>query len=346
CIADALHVTLRGDMAEVCDVSGPSDLEAYDLYLKGRFHWNRRTADDLTESVTNLKSAIERDPDFALARAALAEAYVTLAVYGYRPAAEALSSARSEAEAALAVDPAEASALSALACVRAIHDWTWDAAETAFLGAIEANPQYATAAQWYATNLLIPLGRYDEAIVQLERARAVDPMSPSVRASFGLVEFMRADYETAFGTFDMLARRDGGFTFAHYYRGLSLLYLDRHREAIDALRTARDAGGGAEVRAALGCAEAAAGREDDARVTLERLIEGSGATYVSPVRIAQLHACLSEPEEALDRLEEAVASRAADLIWLDVFPPFASLRDHPRYAGIRDKVFGKEQADG
>ncbi len=341
-IAAALQITLSVEgSASGAEGSPTTDLKAYDLFLRGRYHWNRRTAAGLEKSVAHFKSAIDRDPDFVPARAALAEAYVTLAIYGLRPATDVLPLACAEAEEALNRKPGQPSALSALACVRAIYDWEWDQASTAFEQAIRDNPQYPTAPHWYAANVLTPLGRFDEAVEQLKRAARVDPASPSIESSFGVVEFMRGDYASAVTRFERLLRQDDGLAFAHYCLGLSAHYMGEPERAIDSLERASSAGGwSAEIQAALGGALAAAGRKPEAREVLHSMTEAKDNHYVSPVRIAQLHAGLSEPEVALDRLEEALSARAADLIWIDVFPAFETVRGLPRYEEVRRAVFG------
>jgi len=343
-IAEALSITLTGiDSATGPESSITTDLEAYDLYLRGRYHWNRRTPRDLEECIVLFQGAIERDPCCVPAHAALAEAYVTLAIYGLRPAADVLPLARAEAEEALRQEPGQASALSALACVHAIFDWDWDRAAAAFEQVIRDNPLYPTAPLWFATNVHVPLGRFDDALEQLERAATVDPLSPTVEASLGVVAFMRGDFEEAHSRFEALTARDNRLAFAHYYQGLSALYLVEPGQALEALDRARAAGGwSAENQAALGCALAVAGREAEAREVLAVMIDGKESHYVSPVRIAQLHAALGEDEAALDRLEEAVEARAADLIWVDVFPAFIVLRQHPRYEAIRKRVFNSK----
>jgi tetratricopeptide (TPR) repeat protein len=188
---------------------------------------------------------------------------------------------------------------------------------------------------------LIPLGRFDEAVEQLKRAARVDPVSPSIEASFGVVEFMRGDYANAVKRFERLLTQDDGLASVHYCMGLSAHYMGEPEQAIEALERASGRGGwSAEIQAALGGALAAAGRESEAREVLGSMIEAKDDHYVSPVRVAQLHAGLSEPEVALDRLEEALSARAADLIWIDVFPAFETVRGLPRYAEIRRAVFG------
>ena len=324
-----------------------SDLEAYDLYLRGRYLWNRRSQKELDDSVSYLSAAIDRDPGFVRARSALAESYVTLAIYGLRAAHEVMPLARKEADEALARDPAEAPALTALACVRAIYHWEWTQAAAGFASAMQANPQYPTAPQWLAMNVLVPQGRFDEAMSQLERVRELGAMYPSLRASFGVVDFMRGDYARALESFDLLVQQDPGFQLAHLFGGLSALYgSDDPKRAVRSLQKAAEVGGWSpEVGAALGVALVAEGREAAAREILGRLRGRSEERYVSPVRVSQLHVALSEHEAALDALEEAVRARATDLIWVDVLPGFEPVRDEPRYLEVRRKVFEGEPAE-
>lgn len=339
CIADALKVTLHGDAAVPAGTTGTTDIEAYDLYLKGRYLWNRRSARDLEEAVRQFQAAVARDARCTAARAGLAEAYVTLAIYGLRPAAEVMPLARAAALEALEQSANDPSALSARAVVHAVYDWNWGEAEREFQQILRSSPQYSTAPQWYATNLLIPLGRFDDAIVQLDRAASLDPLSPAIEASRGVVAFMQGGYEEAHERFKKLRERDDRLAFAHYYEGLSALYMGHPDAALTALERARQAGGDStEVAAASGIAHAVAGRDEEAHALLRQMADAR--TYASPVRFAQVHAALGETEAALDRLDEAVGARATDLIWMDVFPAFAPLRDHPRYAPIHERVFG------
>jgi serine/threonine-protein kinase len=364
-IASALHLTLTGTsggppvdpesavlpratgqeepLPQGPDVVMTSDLEAYDSYLRGRYLWNRRGETELNESVSHLAAAVERDPRFVGARSALAEAYVTLAIYGLRSAQEVLPLARRQADEALGRHPAEAPALSALACVRAIYQWEWARAEAGFTDAIEASPQYPIAPQWLAMNVFVPQGRFDDAVSQLERARDLDPLCLSVQASFGVVDFMRGDYPRARERFDLLVQQDPGFQFAHFFGGLSLLYGGDAGRASESLQRAMEVGGWSpEVAAALGCAFVADGREARGRKIVGRMRTESAERYVSPVRISLLQSALSDHDAALDSLDEAVASRATDLIWLDVHPGFDALRDHPRFGDVRRRIFAEE----
>ncbi len=322
------------------DVGMTADLEAYDLYLRGRYLWNRRSETELNESVSHLAAAIERDPGFVRARSALAEAYVTLAVYGLRSAREVLPLAQRQADDALRRHPAEAPAGSVLACVRAIYQWEWAQAEAGFADVLAASPQYPIAPQWLAMNVLLPQGRFDDTVSQLQRARELDPLSLSVHASFGVVDFMRRDYARAGETFDTLMRQDPDFQFAHYFGGLNQLYGGDADRATESLQRALELGAWSpEVAAAVGCAFVAGGQEARGRETLDRMRKESAARYVSPVRMALLQSALSDHDAALDSLDEALTNRATDLIWLDLHPGFDALRDHPRFQSVRGRIF-------
>ena len=169
---------------------------AYELFLKGRHYWNKRTEDGLKRSVEQFKLAIEEDPDFALAFAGLAESYTTLGIYGALPPKEVMPLAREAAEHALDFDSGLAEAHTSLGCVRAMYDWDWDADED-FKRAIEINPRYSNAYNWYASNYLTPLGLHPAAQLQLARARQFDPLSPVINASVGVQLYFDRRYDEA-----------------------------------------------------------------------------------------------------------------------------------------------------
>jgi serine/threonine-protein kinase len=362
-IAAALHLTLSGtpgrapvrpDPAKASPRSGQGEgvppglgdamtlnLEAYDLYLRGRHQWYRRSPAALLESVAHLSAAIELDPGFVRARSALAETYVTLAIYGLRAADDVLPKARDEATAALQRDPAEAPALSALACVRAIYDWDWDRATVDFTKAMEAWPQYAVAPHWLAMHVYVPRGRFDDAVRQLELARSRDPLSPSIQASLGVVDFMRRDYVRSRQHFERLIREDPGLQLAHLFLGLSLHHGGDPARAVDALERAMEVGGWSpDVAAALGSALVAAGQDVRGLEALERMGREATDRYVSPVLMAVIETALSDHPAALRSLEQALDHRAADLIWIDVHPAFDALRHLPRFQNARGRIFG------
>src|SRR5262249_31709070 len=160
--------------------------DAFELYLKGRYYWNKRTEQSLDKSVTQFQQALSEDPGYALAHAGLAETYVTLAIYGVRRPAEVMPRAKASAESALDRKTALAEALTALACVQSTFDWDWTSAMRNFRRAILLSPNYPIARQWFAMHCLIPLRRFDEARAEIARARELEPLSLAIIASAGV----------------------------------------------------------------------------------------------------------------------------------------------------------------
>jgi serine/threonine-protein kinase len=312
--------------------SATQDLRAYERFLEARFHRNQRTEAGLRRSLELLAEAIALDPSYAPAPAAMAESLVTRGIYGHEDPGAVMPAARDAAERALALDPSSAEALAARACVRAMYDWDWTGAEEDFQRAIDADPQAPGAHQWYAMNLLVPLGRFDDARRQVARAREADPLSPIVALGWGLIHYFERDFERAIAIYQELRQRWPDFGIAHFFLGQALLEARRSDEAVANLRRAVDLTGGTpEVLATLAVAQVAAGHPGEARTTLGRLEARAGTSWVSPVLLAQVHAALGETEAGMDALEQAHASRATDLVWIGVRPVFDGIRLHPRF---------------
>jgi serine/threonine-protein kinase len=340
-IVDTLRLTLFGEDTRL--VRPPTaDLAAYEAYLKGRFQWNQRSEAALLESLRSFGSAVELDPGFALAHAALAEAYVTLAIYGARAPSEAMPAARTAADRALGAAPRPSGeALTARGSVRALYDWDWAGSESDFLAALEASPQYPTAPQWLALHCLAPQARLDEAGQHLRKAHELDPLSPAIELSLGVLHSYHGDPERAAAVYRRLLERFPGFGPAHYFLGLSLTELGRHDEAIRSLALARTlTGDSSEVESALGLVHGRAGDADAARRSLERLTARAGARYVSPVLLAQVHLGLGDGPAALTALEQGLAARAVEMVLLNVRPAFDELRSAPRFRRLMTSVFG------
>ncbi|UCF21131.1 MAG: tetratricopeptide repeat protein [Gemmatimonadota bacterium] len=307
--------------------SGTLDVAAYDAYLRGRFLWNQRTESALEQSFECFASAIERDPNYALAHAGRADSYVTLGVYGTRLPSKVMEAAREAAAAALDIDPTLARALTAQACVKALYDWDWAAAEADFRAALENDPEYATAHQWYANYVLIPLRRFDEAQRQLGLAAQLEPLSSAVAASRGVLGYFRRDYEGAMGEYESTRNLHPHFGLIHLFIGQCLVAMGRHDEALRALRTAVElTSESSEALAALSHGLAVSGNTREAAAVLEGLEARAREGYVSPVLAAQVLTGLGKQTEALDRLEKAAAQRASDLVWSAVRPVFDPIR--------------------
>ena len=342
-IAQAVVAALRGRLgaAPAADVlaRGTSDVEAYTLYLKGRHHWNKRTEEDLRAAVAEFQAAIDRDPAYAQAYGALADVYVTLGIYTVAAPEDVMPKARAAADRAIALDPTVPGLLATRATVAAIHEWNWAEADRMFVQAVQAHPTHPTTHQWYATNCLLPTGRFREADEALRRAREYDPLSPIIAVSLGLSAFCAGRYDEAADRLTRALSLDAGFVMGHFFLGQVLTRLDRHAEAVATLERALSLSGGSpDVRGWLGHAYARAGREEDARQVLRDLAAAAATRYVSPTFAARVHASLGEIDEAISALERAADQRATDLIWIGVRPVFDPLRGHPRFDALIRRV--------
>jgi serine/threonine protein kinase/tetratricopeptide (TPR) repeat protein len=332
-IAEALNVKLLDNRRDFD--SGTEDFGAYELYLKGRFLWNRRTPDDMRQSVAMMRSAIDRDPQFTLAHSGLADAYTIMGIYGMLPPREVMPNALDAAQAALEIEPTHTEALTARGCVRAMYEWDWESADRDFATAISQNARYTTAHQWHAINLLAPQGRFLDAHNALRIARELDPLSPVVHASRGLVYFYQRKYERALSEYQRIFEMDGDFGMAYYFAGQVYERTARYKEAIDAFTQAESlVGSTPEIVAALGHAHAASGNRGLAEERVSELTAMSQNQYVSAALIALVYVGLDEKTRALEWLSKAVEQHAPELAWLAVRPQFDPLRPKPEFDSI------------
>jgi len=317
----------------------PVDIEVYDQYLRGLYCWNERTADALKQSVRYFENAVAADPRYVPALAALANAHVTRNLYGVVNPGEAMPRAKDAADRALALNSKSAGALTARACLRAIYNWDWAAAEKDFQAAIQADPKYALAHHWYANNLLIPLGRFDEARNEIRLAAEIDPEAPAIAVSKGLVCYVERRYLQAIDEYMKAIQLDPGFGMAHYFLGQAYIQAKAYSHAIDSLQLASTlTNGSPEALSLLGYAHAASANMPAARDCLSDLLHEAKTKFVSPVLMAQICTGLGSTDEALAYLDQAVEVRAADLIWLNVRPAFDPIRSHERFKEICSRM--------
>jgi len=303
--------------------------EAHEHYLKGRYYANRFTLDHFHKAIDAFNRALELDPDYALAYAGVAEAYFIAADLYLNPL-EALQKTREAAAKAVQIDDELPEAHTYLATVLMNIDWHWAEAERGFERAIELNPSYAAAHQWYGW-LLILLARLDDAIKELEMARRLDPLS------IGINWFLAAAYGFA-GRFDEAAQQ-GEFLIeleprswiGHWVVGYARGIMRQFDRSIAAFEQAGRLDQSPMIAGQLGCVYAQAGRRDEARLRLDELKARSAAAYVPPYYIALIHAALDEEDEAFDYLEKAYEMRDGSLPLLKVDQRLDGLRHDPRF---------------
>jgi TolB-like protein len=338
-----LQTRLSGSDSERLGRRFTSDSEAYRLYLKGRYFWNRRGEDGLARSREQFRAAIARDPGYALAYAGLADAQNVLPFWGLAPPAEAFVQGKAAARTALELDPNLAEAHASLAYALFWFDWEWPSAQAEFRAAVDLDPGYATAHHWYGV-ALAATGAFSAAEASLRVAEELEPLALIIRADQGLVRYWQGDWEGACSRCRAVLDLDPDFVPAHLYLGLAREQLGAADDALEALRRAAE-GGGTNALAALAHAFAAAGELELARQGLAQLTELAASRYVSPYLLGVLHVGLGEPEAALEWLERAAEGRCEMMPWLPRDPRLQPLARHPRFVNLARRV-GLGRADG
>ena len=314
----------------------PANLEAYRAYLRGRHHWNRRTERSLRQSVIHMEEAIAIDASYAQAWAGLADAWVTLGIYGADAPGETMPKALDAAKRALALDPTLAEALVVRGAVKALHQWQWKDAEADFQEANRLDPRYPTGHHWYATHLLMPTGRLEEAAREIGVALELDPSSPPFALTRGLLLALHGHNARAIDQFQQLLDRDPEFGIAHYFLGQVLEREQRFPEAVAALEQALIFGGESpEVIAMLGYTHARAGDVASADRLEARLAALAATRYVSPALLGLVRLGRGDLDGAMELLERAAEVRATELVWLKVRWFYDPLRRHAEIPGAR-----------
>ena len=331
-IVDTLRVTSFADLAAPAAPVAKRytrSLAAYGLYLKGRYAWNKRTQEDITEAIRYFEQAIAEDPAYAPAYAGLSDSYALQLDYRSVAVADGFARAKEYARKALQLDETVAEAHASLGWALFIYDWDWDGAGREFQRAIELDPRYPTAHQWFAF-FLAAMGRLDEALVAGHTALELDPASVSIRRSMGFAYYYARRYDQArYHLSRALAMNPTAF---ETYRFLALALAQQGQWA-EAERATREAmalpGSGPYTIATLGYVLARTGRRAEAEDQLAELDALRRTGYVSPVAYAMLHLGLEQWPQALDWVERAYQERRGWLAYLKVNPILDPLRGHP-----------------
>ncbi len=333
-IVSTLRATFLADLVEPAPAQRTSSLEAYGFYLKGRFSWNKRSAEGATEAIGYFEQAIAADPRYALAYAGLADAYALQVDYRGVPVRDGFERAKSYAQQALALDPTLAEVHSSLGWVLFIYDWDWDNATAAFRRALEIDPGYATAHQWYSFVVLTQRGT-DQALVEGHTALELDPASVSIRRSLGWLYYYARRYDDSLRHLRRAIAMDP--MSEENYRMLGRVHTQRgaYDEAERALQEAVSLSPEtAYATAALGYLHAVRGDRAAAERVLAELAERGRTGYVSPVAVCMVYAGLGMADEAFTWLERAYDERRGWLAYLKVEPTLDGLRTDPRFTAL------------
>jgi TolB-like protein/DNA-binding winged helix-turn-helix (wHTH) protein/lipoprotein NlpI len=339
-IAEQIQLTLGDETLRVADARSltPEGYQAYDLYLKGRYFWNKRTPDGFKQAVVYFQQAVSKDPDYARAHAGLADAYALMSNYGHGPVKELMPKARAAAQRALALNERLAEAHTSLALIAESYDWDWQTAEREFRRAIELDPNYATAHHWYGEFLAFQ-GRFDESFAEIERARLLDPLSLIITTDYGVILYFARQYDRAIEQFRAVQSVEPNFARAHV---IIAAYIEK-RMFVEALvevenwrRLDPDSpwswGAAAHVFAYMS-------RRAEVQRALQKLAQAGGKPQLeNPALLVPIYAGLKDKDKVLESLEKAYRERTNTLTDLKVNPTYDFLRSDPRFHDLMRSV--------
>ncbi len=333
-ISNSLRLRLTGEQEKKLAKHYTENTEAYQLYLKGRYYWNKRTGEGFRKAIRQFQQAISKDPNYALAYAGLADCYTLMPAWALMPPADGHSKAKQAAERALAIDESLAEAHTALAHTLHNYEWNWKGAEKEYSRAIELNPNYSVAHHWYS-NLLSDLDRGQEAIMEKRHALTLDPLSLVINADLGNILYHQRKYDEAMEQLQKTLELDSNFTLAYQFLGYVYEKLGRYDEEISACKKAiQVSANGLELRAELARALALAGQSKEAQEILNDLLKRAEKEYVVAYEIAMIYDGLGLKDDAFQWLEKAVQERSYQVSSLAVDPRLDSLRSDPRFSKL------------
>jgi TolB-like protein/Tfp pilus assembly protein PilF len=317
----------------------PVDPQAYENYLKGRYYFGQRTEDALHKSIASFEQAITSDPSYAPAYSGLAEAYAMLGFRGGLPSKDALSGAKKAALKAIELDNSLAEPHASLAFIAETYDWNWPLAEREYKQALELNPSYAQAHNWYA-GYLTYTGRFDEGITEAMRARELDPLSLPLNNALAGRLLAGGRYDEALGQVQRTLELDDHFAPAHQTLGWIYLHSGKQKEAIREFQHALELSGAedTDIQLDLGFACAVSGQREEARRILVKLEQMHQQSIAPSASVAILYGALGETSEAFAWLEKAYEERDPQLTYLKAGRRFEPLRKDPRFGEFVRRV--------
>ncbi len=333
-IADTLQAKLTGSERNAIAAQPTENTEAHQLYLKGRYLWNRRTGENLKKALAYFEQAAEKDPHYALAYSGMADSCVLIPTYSAGTPQNYLPRARAAAQKAVELDDTLAEAHTSLAYVFFV-DFENAQSVKEFERAISLNPNYATAHQWYGSVLLLALGRFDQATAEVKRALELDPVSPIIGLSLGAVYTRARRYDEAIAQLRDTVEMHPEFYWGHRFLGWALELKGVTGEAIAEYRKAFELNDDPVVLAMLAHAKVSVGMQDEARQILARLTEEAKARYVPAYAFAVIHLALGEKDRALDWLEKGARDHDGFYsTYINVDQYLDPLRGDPRFEAL------------
>ena len=337
-VSQKLKTKLSGADEQKLRKNYTENVEAYQVYLKGRYHVFKLTPPEVQKSISYFQQAIEIDPSYALAYAGLSDAYRSLALAGEMDPNETLPKSKAAANKAIELDDDLAEAHTALGVCLFWYDWNWSASEDQYKRALELNPNSSVVHLFYA-HLLSNIGRHAEAIAEVTRARELDPLSPFVNALEGQFLLHAGRIDEALDRLRQTSELDPNFYFPHHFAASAYIEKGMYAEAAAEARRAKELGPNQTVGTAFGAyALAKLGKRDEALALLNELLTLSGARFVPPYHVAFVYNGLGETDKALGWLEKGYEQHDPKMAFLKVEPKWNNLRANPRFQELMKKM--------
>jgi serine/threonine-protein kinase len=337
-IAKTLQARLTGAEEAAIAKRPTANREVYELCLKGRFFWNKRTAADLRKAIEYFNQALDKDPSYAPAYAGLTDAYLILSQYGAASPADSFPQAIAAAKKAIELDDTLAEAHTSLACSLAYYDFDFEQSVKEFERAIQLNPNYATAHHWLSNGVLSALGRFERAITEGKRAVELDPLSLVINADLGQDFFYARRYDEAIAHLRKTIEMDPRFYFAHWVLGTALQLKGQLSDAIAEYSKAVELNDDPSVLALLGQAYARAGQRDEAQKILVRLSGEAKSRYVQAYSFVLMYLALGDKERAIDEMERGYRERDANVAQIKTDPMLDDLRGNQRFEALVNQI--------
>jgi eukaryotic-like serine/threonine-protein kinase len=343
-IFQSLRLRLSGAEEQKIAKRYTHDAEAFQLYLKGRYFWNKRNEEGFRNGIEYFKRAEEKDPTFALAFSGLADSYALLCDIGVVRPKDEMPKAKAASEKSVDADPTLAEAYTSRAFVKLAYDWDWLGAQSDFQQALKLNPKYPTAHQWYASYLM-QMGKFSLAKTEIEEAHKLDPLSPIISSNTGLYSYYEHNYDDAIAKYKVTLQSDPDFWVARHYLALAYVQKGRHDDAIKELRSLIKAPPSGpvpdevietetEASASLGFAYAMAGKRAEAQEIIKQLEALAQRRYVSGLYFAIVYAGLKDNDRAIQYLNKAYEDRHPGLVLIRIEPMFDALRSDERFKSL------------
>jgi len=337
-VAAALALQLSGEEQKRLTKRYTENTEAYQLYLKGRFYWNKWSEEGFRKSIEYFKQAVEKDPNYALAYSGMADAYSLLCEWGSSPSSEIFSQARMYAEKALQLDEALSEAHLSLGIVNLLYDWNFPAAEKEMRRAKELDPKDGQVYHMYGHYLEL-MGRFDEAAAETKRGVEVDPTNLVINSEVGLAYYWGRKYEQAAAQHRKTLEMDPTFTYASYCLACDYAQMRKYQEALAELSRSRPISQDwSWIIAEIGYVNGLLGKRTEAQKAIAELSQRRAREYIDPVLIAFVYIALGDKDQAFAWMEKGYQERSGQILWMDVEPQFDPLRSDPRFTDLVHRI--------